>query len=267
MLLTTTNASTQQYIYTKTKNTSTTWCALLAIYSEPMVGKDNLWLLRATALVPRPPKSPLTKGQLVKQAGASLPGSSNLDFLFFKPYFCKHVHITWKVRTKSVRFGCNVWDFNQHACSILQDGNLRAFFRQIHERPASGGDSWNKYESCASNKYESCFSRNPEKVERLDQEEQWHTVPRRWLMLELGATPPWRIGRSTQKEQPTNTLQTVWFGASKISICTVHYILHAAILCILIGHKLKKSNQIILCKLNLTPKIYLKYSKQLYFAY
>ena len=81
------------YIYYNQK-TSTTWCALLAIYSEPMEGKDNLWLLRATALVPRPPKSPLTKGQLVKQAGASLPGSSNLDFLFFKQYFCKHVHIT-----------------------------------------------------------------------------------------------------------------------------------------------------------------------------
>ena len=62
--------------------------------------------------------------------------------------------------------------FNQHACSILQDGNLRMFFRQIHERPASGGDSWNKYESCASNKYESCFSRNPEKVERLHQEKR-----------------------------------------------------------------------------------------------
>ena len=52
-----------------------------------MAGKDNLWLLRATALVPRPPESPLTKRELVKQAGASLPGSSNLDFLFFKPHF------------------------------------------------------------------------------------------------------------------------------------------------------------------------------------
>ena len=95
------------YIYYNQKHFNHMVCSTCYIFWA-MVGKDNLWLLRATALVPRPPKSPLTKRELVKQAGASLPGSSNLDFLFFKPYFCKHVHITWKVRTKSVRFGCNV---------------------------------------------------------------------------------------------------------------------------------------------------------------
>ena len=152
-----------------------------------MVGKDNLWLLRATALVPRPPKSPLTKRELVKQAGASLPGFSNLDFLFFKPHFLQARPYYMKSENEKRQ----IWlqRFNQHACSILQDGNLRMFFRQIHERPASGGDSWNKYESCASNKYESCFSRNPEKVERLDQEQQqWRSVPSWWLMLEFRAS-------------------------------------------------------------------------------
>ena len=112
-----------------------------------------------------------------RKTSRSIPARvSNLDFLFFKPHFLQARPYYMKSENEKRQ----IWlqRFNQHACSILQDGNLRTFFRQIHERPASGGDSWNKYESCASNKYESCFSRNPEKVERLDQEQQWRTVPR-----------------------------------------------------------------------------------------
>ena len=76
---------------------------------------------------------------------------------------------------------------SRHACSILQAGNVRTSGKYGGQAIVEGGHQGTN-KKVASNKYESCFSRNPEKVERLDQEQQWHSVPRWWLTLEFGAT-------------------------------------------------------------------------------